>query len=205
MDCIFKAREHLERIWSLTELCSAPPSTRTKLVSSMLFVSLNHCDAIQLLAHKRNFASANALLRPLFETTFRAMWLHRCATDTQVEKCIINDKWKSPWVLIQEVESRLSMTPLLSRMWEDMRPFMHSFTHGGIQNAARQVSPNNTITPNLRDEEVRQLMQKVGVFSWVILKEIIDLTDSENLVRDFEQIGMSLNEWAFAIPREGIG
>ncbi len=37
MDCIFKAREHLERIWPLTELCSAPPTSRNKLISSMLF------------------------------------------------------------------------------------------------------------------------------------------------------------------------
>lgn len=202
MECIFKAREHLERIWPLTELCSAPPTTRTILVSSMLFVSLNHCDAIQMLAQKRNFASAYALLRPLFETTFRAMWLHRCATDAQIDKSIQKDEWKSAWTLIQEVESSIRQPPLLSRMWEDMRPFMHSFTHGGIQNAGRQVGQGNIVTPNLSDEEVRHLMQKVGVFSWVILKELIDLTDSENLVRDFEQIGTSLNEWAFAIARE---
>tara|TARA_Y100000780_G_scaffold177280_1_gene162514 strand:- start:58 stop:459 length:402 start_codon:yes stop_codon:yes gene_type:complete len=133
------------------------------------------------------------------------MWLHRCATDEQLNKCIQKDEWESAWVLIQKVESSISLPPLLSRMWEDMRSFMHSFTHGGIQNAGRQVGQGNIITPNLSDEEVRHLMQKVGVFSWVILRELIDLTDSENLVRDYEQIGTSLNEWAFAIARDSIG
>ncbi|WP_353681528.1 DUF5677 domain-containing protein [Alteromonas sp.] len=75
----------------------------------MLFVSLNHCDAIQLLAQKRNFASAYALLRPLFETTFRSMWLHRCATDEQLNKCIQKDEWESAWVLIPK--SRIEYQP----------------------------------------------------------------------------------------------
>jgi hypothetical protein len=197
MECIFKVREQLEKIWELSESCSVSGSRRNRLVSSMLFVSLNHCDAIQLLSQRKNFASSYALLRPLFETTFRAIWLHRCASDDQVARCIKTDKWKGAWDLVQEIESYTGNAPLFSKMWEELRPFMHSFTHGGIQNAARQISDDNYITPSLSDDEVFQLMQKVGLFSWAILGELIDLAENEDLIPMYEELGLIFQDWAF--------
>lgn len=196
MECIFKVREQLEKIWALSESCSVSGTRRNRLVSSMLFVSLNHCDAIQLLSQKKNFSSSYALLRPLFETTFRAIWLHRCATDEQVAKCIETDKWKSAWDLVQEIESHTGNPPIFSKMWDDLRHFMHSFTHGGIQNAARQIGDKNYISPNLSDDEVFQLMQKVGLFSLTILGELIDLAEKEELVPMYEELGLTLQAWA---------
>jgi hypothetical protein len=197
MECIFKVREQLEKVWTLSESCSVSDTRRNRLVSSMLFVSLNHCDAIQLLSQKKNFASSYALLRPLFETTFRAIWLHRCANDNQVAKCIETDDWKSAWKLVQEIESCTGNAPIFSKMWEELRDFMHSFTHGGIQNAARQISDDNFITPNLTDDEIFQLMQKVGLFSWTILGELIDLAENEDLIPIYEDLGLTLQGWAF--------
>jgi len=197
MECIFKVREQLEKIWELSESCSVSGTRRNRLITSMLFVSLNHCDAIQLLSQKKNFASSYALLRPLFETTFRAIWLHRCADDNQVAKCIETDDWKSAWKLVQEIESHTGNAPIFSKMWEELRDFMHSFTHGGIQNAARQISDDNFITPSLSDDEIFQLMQKVGLFSWTILGELIDLAENEDLIPIYEELGHTLQGWAF--------
>lgn len=196
MECIFKVRELLEKIWALSESCSVSDTRRNRLVSSMLFMSLNHCDAIQLLSQKRNFASSYALLRPLFETTFRAIWLHNCATDEQVDKCIEKDKWKSAWDLVQEIESHTGNPPIFSKMWNELRTFMHSFTHGGIQNAVRQIGDENYITPNLSDDEVFQLMQKVGLFSLTILSELIDLAEKEDFIPLYEELSLSFQAWA---------
>lgn len=197
MESIFQAREQLEETWRISELCIARNIGRNRLVSSMLFVALNHADAIQVLAQQRNFASAYALIRPLFETTFRAIWLFRCATEDQVEKLKATDDWKSAWELVLEIEEHKGQAPILSRMWSDMRLLMHSFTHGGFQNAYRQLGENNVVSPNLPDEEVFQLMQKVGLFSWVILGELIDLSEKEELLSMFEVLGNKLNRWAF--------
>ncbi len=157
MECIFKAREHIDCIWSaIEEIRIESPSTKGKFVSTMLFVAFNHCDGIQTLVKKKNFASAYALVRPLLESSFRAFWLHRCATEDQVKKCIDSDNWKSAWGLINAYETEMEFSPTLSNIWSELRPSLHSYTHGGLQIASRHIDSENTITPNVSDEEVLQ-------------------------------------------------
>lgn len=176
MECIFKAKEQIERIWNAIEKCTIkPPSTRVNFISTMLYVAFNHCDGIQTLAEKRNFASAFALVRPLLESSFRAIWLHRCATNQELTKCIETDEWKSAWNLVNKIEAEMNFSPILSKMWSELRPSLHSYTHGGIEIAIRHITDESTITPNVSDEEVLQLMQIVGLMSWLIFAEFIDL------------------------------
>ena len=57
MECVFKAREHIDCIWSaIEEISIDSPSTKDKFVLTMLFVAFNHCDGIQTLVIKKNFA-----------------------------------------------------------------------------------------------------------------------------------------------------
>lgn len=202
MDCIFDARKHLDMCWADIEQCSINGSAQSQFIGAMLYVAFNHCDGIQILAQKKNFASACALLRPLLETSFRAMWLHRCATEEQVQNCMENDNWKSARDLAQEVEAKNGNTPILSNIWSDLRPMLHSYTHGGVQNALRQLGFENSITPNLTDLEVFQLMQAVGLLSWMLLVEFIDLSKNEKLLDSLENLSVGLSEWAFNKQRQ---
>lgn len=202
MECIFKAREHIEICWDAIEECSIDSSAQSQFIGAMLYVAFNHCDGIQILAQKSNFASAYALVRPMLETSFRAMWLHRCATKEQIQSCMDHDKWKSAWDLIQEIEAQNGNVPILSGIWSDVRPMLHSYTHGGVQNAVRQLGYDNSIMPNLPDLEVFQLMQTVGLLSWMILAEMIDLSKSESQLEVFEKLSKGLSDWAFNKQRQ---
>lgn len=197
MECVFKAREQIEAIWGAIEHCSVGGGAHEKFISAMLFVSFNHCDGIQTLVQNKNFSSAYALIRPLLETSFRAIWLHRCANEQQIQECMENDQWKSAWVMVQEIETYNSNTPILSNIWSEMRPLMHSYTHGGVHNALRQLGDGNSVTPNIPDIEVFQLMQTVGLMSWLLLAEIIDLSKNKEQLKLFEELGKGLNQWAF--------
>ncbi|PCJ86072.1 MAG: hypothetical protein COA54_09535 [Thiotrichaceae bacterium] len=197
MECVLKAREQIESIWEAIELCPVDGDAHKRFISAMLFVSFNHCDGIQILVQKKNFASAYALVRPLLETSFRAIWLHRCANEQQIQECMEKDKWKSAWDLVQEIEAYNGNTPILSNIWSEMRPLMHSYTHGGVQNAFRQLGDGNSVTPNIPDIEVFQLMQTVGLMSWLILAEVIDLSKNSDQLKLFEELGKGLNQWAF--------
>lgn len=202
MDCIFEAREHIETCWEAIEQCSIDGSAKTQFIGAMLYVAFNHCDGIQTLAQKRNFASAYALVRPMLETSFRAMWLHRCATEEQIQSCMEKDNWESAWDLVQEIEAKNENAPILSGIWRDVKPMLHSYTHGGVQNAIRQLGYENSITPNLSDLEVFQLMQTVGLISWMLLAEMIDLSKNESQMVVFENVGKGLSEWAFNKQRQ---
>ena len=198
MECVFKARDHIDCIWrALEEINIDSPSTKGKFVSTMLFVAFNHCDGIQTLVEKKNFASAYALVRPLLESTFRAFWLHRCATEDQVAKCIDSDKWKPAWDLINAYEAEMEFSSTLSNIWSELRPTLHSYTHGGLQIASRHINSESTVTPNVSDEEVLQLMQIVGLISWLIFAEFIDLAKSDEHYELYENLGRELHEWAF--------
>jgi hypothetical protein len=202
MECIFEAREHIERCWGAIVECSIDSSTHSQFIGAMLYVAFNHCDGIQTLAKQKNFASACALVRPMLETSFRAIWLHRCATEEQIQRCLETDKWKSAWDLIQEIEEKNGNTPILSGIWSDVRPMLHSYTHGGVQNAVRQLGYDNSIMPNLPDLEIFQLMKTVGLLSWMILGEMIDLSKNESQLEVFEKLGKGLSEWAFNKQRQ---
>src|SRR5688572_9660964 len=106
MDGIIKTREHLEAVWEHTQKLPIKMVERDKFAASMLFVTLNHCDAIQLLIQKQNTSSGYALLRPLLETAYRAFWICKCATDEQINKVLDHDEWKPAWQLIGEVEEK---------------------------------------------------------------------------------------------------
>ena len=162
----------MDRVWELVESCTIDNCTvQSDLACPMLYVSLSHCDVIQLLLEQGNLASTNALLRPLFETTIRSIWLCRCASEDQVTRCIETDDWKSPWVLSLEIESSTDRAPVLSWLWSGLRSNMHRYTHGGIQNAVRHIGVDEVITPNISEDDILTLMKIVGFLSLMILCE----------------------------------
>ncbi|MBR9866958.1 MAG: hypothetical protein GYB20_07740 [Oceanospirillales bacterium] len=198
MECIFKARDQIDCIWREIEKCNIDnPSEKINFISTMLYVAFNHCDGIQTLAQKRNFASAFALVRPLLESSFRAIWLHRCATESQIKKCLETDKWKSALGLAKEIESEMEFTPILSEVWSELRPSLHSYTHGGVHIAVKHINDENIISPNIEDQEVLQLMQIVGLISLYILAEFIDLSKNIEQFQIYEKVGNDFVNWAF--------
>ena len=57
-----------------------------------------------------------------------------------------------------ENENENENTPILSGIWDEFKPKLHSYTHGGVQNALRQVGHENSISPNMPNVEIFQLM-----------------------------------------------
>ena len=197
MDCIFKLREQLEVIWKHLDNHSIKATKENKLISAMLFVSLNHCDAIQLLLQKKNIASSFALVRPVLETTFRSVWLHRCADKNQINRCIESDKWPQTWKLADEIEKTRGNAAVFSKIWSSLRGVLPSYSHGGLQNAVRQLGNGNLITPNVDNDEIHQVVQIVGLLSFTIFAEYIDLFKNEALFPVLEELSEKLQIWAF--------
>jgi hypothetical protein len=74
---------------------------------------------------------------------------------------------------------------------------MHSYTHGGKENALRQLGNGLYITPNIDEEEVRQVIQLVGLISWTVLSEVSRLAEKNDIETELNQIGDDLISWAF--------
>ncbi|NRF17429.1 DUF6988 family protein [Vibrio coralliilyticus] len=197
MQMIFDTREHLEIVWRISEQIEAKSDGYNETISAMLFVSINHCDALQLLCEKKNFASAFALIRPTIENTMRAVWLRNIATEAQSNRALYKDKWPAVWELIELVEKKTGQTKLFSKLWSDIKHFSHDFTHGGIQLANRQIAPNGIITPNVPDDEVRLLLRLSAVVSVYALGELIELANEERAIPLYEKLVNQTTERMF--------
>ena len=195
MEIIFKAREHLDQVWVLSEKCHVKATSENQFVSAMLYVGMNHADAIQVLAQGRNFASAFALMRPLLETSFRAMWLHRCASSEQIADCMDDKKWPSGWDAALAYEKYRGHNPVLSSMWKGLREKLHSFTHGGAENALRQLGDGDWVSPNFSDREIQHLLSITGLLSTLLLIEMVDLSCNEEVLEELETVCLSFLEW----------
>lgn len=148
----------------------------------MLYTSMNHCYAIQVLVQQQNLASSLALLRPLFENTFRAIWLRNCASEVQSIK-VMNSKdgWPSAWDAIQLIEAQSDSPKLLSMLWDKMRLNMHSYTHGGHELTHRHIG-GNFITSNISDSEVIELIKIAVLFSSYVLSQLIELSEDKDAI-----------------------
>lgn len=59
---------------------------RTRISAACFDVALEHQKSIVLLIANHLVGSAFSLVRVLFETYIRGLWLERCASETEIEK-----------------------------------------------------------------------------------------------------------------------
>lgn len=197
MSYLEAAKKQIEIVWKLSEKCPVKASERNRFASALLYIALKHCEAIQSLVAAQNYASSLALMRPLMETTYRAIWIHRCASQEELEKCLESDQWKSAWELVKQVEATNDYPPLLSKVWSDSRTLLHSYTHGGTQTAFRHIAEDGFISPVLSDQEIFEVVRITGIFSFSILCELVDMSHGEDLSTEVESMSESLQNWAF--------
>src|SRR6266446_8458214 len=77
---------------------------RTRLAVGCLDIALEHQKAIVLLISQVLYGSAFALVRLIFEAYVRGVWLHRCASDADLERFKTDTLGKAFATLIQDIE-----------------------------------------------------------------------------------------------------
>ncbi|MBA7642435.1 hypothetical protein ES703_50128 [subsurface metagenome] len=66
------------------------------LLAAYTDLALEHHESIYLLIDRKLYGSAFALVRPLFDTFYRAHWVCGCATKEQVHEICNNDSFQFP-------------------------------------------------------------------------------------------------------------
>jgi len=132
---------------------SVSATDRFRVSAALLDQALEHHHSIRLLLPNNGIGSAFALIRVIFETTVRGIWLHRCATDEQIEQFRL-DKVKVNFSEIVSAVETFFQRPdgALSSIKKDLWESMCSFAHGGYLQAVRRVT-DEYITPNYTEAE----------------------------------------------------
>lgn len=104
--------------------------------------------------------SAFALLRPLVDASYRAVWVIYASTETQLAH-IGNGKkqFLSTEELSKKIDLKMATGGAFHRRYYANSALLHGMTHGGLELIGRQMKGNN-IEPNFTDNEIVALLDE---------------------------------------------
>ena len=166
-------------VWIVNRLdgLDVPQDRKTLLAVSCQDLVIEHHIGITTLLRSRINGSAFALVRPLFETFVRGLWLQHCATDAQIDD-YISDKLELKFHELLSVVEKVDGFEggVLSKLKKNAWKAMNSYTHGGIQQASRRTN-GDYIEPNFSEDEVVEVVKLSGTFA---LLAFVQITGSAN-------------------------
>lgn len=158
-------REHLIRcekaIQSLKPILGQhgfPADNRNLTVIGFISWLIEHHEAILLLTMHDMPGSASALLRPVVEGSYRALWINLPATDDQVKT--FNDKDRIDLTvagIASAIDAAYDMTGFFQELKERTWKHLNSYTHGGMLQIGRRFR-NDEVANNYTDGETSELV-----------------------------------------------
>ena len=139
--------------------------SRSRLAVSCFYVALEHHRAIVLLIANGLHGSARALVRILFDTYIRGLWLFRCASADDLEYFKKKDKLKKEIAeRIKDIEERSGDDEMiLSMIKRHTWSAMCSYTHTGMSQLFRYNS-SEAIGPNFNEGEIIEALNFANFF-----------------------------------------
>jgi len=139
-----------------------PGGTRESLAISCHDLVIEHHFGITVLVRSEVYGSAFSLVRSIFETFVRGVWLRHCATDAEIQKYQSDRLNLNFGQLVNAVEKVPGFgDEVLSRLKEKSWSAMNSYTHGGALQSGRRFSGKN-VDPNYDAEEVQEVIRLSG-------------------------------------------
>jgi len=154
---------------------------RSRVAGGCLDVALEHQKAIILMVARSLSGSAFALRRLMFEAYVRGVWLHQCASETEIEQFeseLLDRTFGSILSDIEKLEAFKQGT--LSAVKQSSWKAMNSYTHTGFMQVVRR-NKTYTIEPNYDEQEIIEVLDfadGTGIMSAV---EIAHLAGNEPL------------------------
>ena len=128
-----------------------------------------------------------ALTRMLFEGYVRATWLHRCATEKQVEK--FSEGWEPPKTdaLLTGLQSAKLyegdwLADVKNASWKSMCSYAHT---GGRQVQRWQTS--ESVEPNYSDAEIVEVLGYANLFASLASIELVVLSGNEETLQQLSK------------------
>jgi hypothetical protein len=143
-------------------------SLRNRVVASCFAVTLDHSDAVLALLGRspKIYSTAFALMRLVFESCTRGLWLMYCATELEIEK-FSNGNLELPKMkkIIEAVEGAVNFdAKLLSTAHTSEWNHLCDYTHTGTLQVQRW-NKIDSIEPSYSDEEVIEVIRFTRAYS----------------------------------------
>lgn len=150
---------------------------KTRVLAAYVDIALEHHEAIWHLTERKLNGSAFALVRPIFDTMYRALWINKVATEQQIERAIddkfgfdidkILDQIKQGYFSDRPPEERQLSDKVLQQLREAWGP-MCSYTHSGAL-AIRRRFTGDELKPNYPDAAITEALNLATVALLLLL------------------------------------
>jgi hypothetical protein len=187
----------------LDEMLITSDMPNIKAAATLLTVTIDHAQGIRILLEKGAYPSAAALMRVLFETYIRAMWISECANEKQVKTFINKDKVVSTEDktihfkdLVKAVEASHDLPAYLSEIQANVWSGLNSLTHGGNIQLARNFD-GKTIRHCYDNELVNEVIEFSTMLTCLAFSGILDLANNKNGELVTDELLQLIEPWAF--------
>lgn len=164
-----------------------PADERSMLAAGCFDVVLEHQAAIAVLYSSALPGSMLALLRVLFESLVRGLWLLHCATDAELQKFKKDRIDKKFDQLVLELEAKFG-TPggVLSGFKATAWKAMNGFTHTGFTQISRRHAPG-LVTTNYPDHEIAKALGVAGALGLIAGEQVIGMSNRHDILPLFRE------------------
>ena len=174
-----------------------------KAAATLYAVTLDHAQGIKNCLIGKAYAPAFALLRVLFETYIRAMWLEKCADEKQLKKFINDDevvskKNKKLYFkdMVLEVESLHKFPPYLSEIANNSWSSLNSITHSGSIQLHKNFN-GSSIQSGYDDEHINEAVDFSAMISCMAYAGLCDLATNQDAGLESDKLMAFVQSWSF--------
>lgn len=162
---------------------------RVTVSSALFFAAMDHHVALILLLRNNMRSSAFALLRVIFDATWRGAWATYIASDQNLNAFIVGRYDPKPEPAIRQLEQKHVLPAVLSIIYANGWSAMSAFTHGGALQVQRWIG-EAVIEPRHTDAEVREVLDiadRLAFTACVFALDVarVDLEDLPVLAKNY--------------------
>lgn len=165
----------------------------SNLLAAYTDIALEHHESIYLLINRKLYGSAFALVRPLYDTFYRAHWVCGCATKEEVHEICNNDSFQFPKMndMVQSIDEKYASDTFFSSIKNSSWSAMCSYTHTGLLQISRRFK-GNTIKPNYSEGEILEVLNSTSVVIIFITRLFFIATNQIPEVKETEKLILEL-------------
>lgn len=174
-----------------------------KSATTLFTVALDHAQGIKFCLSNSAYPSAFALLRVLFETYIRAMWLEKCASSKQLENYINKDKLVSKnnhkisfGEMVLEVEATHELPVYFSEIKNNIWSDLNSITHSGKIQLHRNFN-GSSIQHCYENDHINEAIEFSTMIACMSFAALCDLATNKNWEVESEKLMEFVQSWAF--------
>lgn len=145
-------------------------------------VVLEHHKSVTLLIEARLMGSAFALVRGIYESYVRGLWILYAATDDEIGKFLEDEIKASIGNMVERIEKVPGFeVGVLSAIKSASYSSMCSYTHSGWRQVGRRFN-NEYVEANYSDGEVEEVLSFTNTIALLAAHEISKITKNRDLV-----------------------